>query len=214
MSRIRTARFLAPAILLLAAGPALAAHDDTPPACPSAAACLVGVHATATCGQLATVDSDDRATDGALYESWRAPEFELPQSAGPMLSLHALRGSHVVLTLLSADCAGSAATLGVIETLRNRFAGADLVFVPVFVANGDVETLNERIADWEIPFPVVVSEDEAIGQAYATHVVPAAFFIGTDGRVRRKLVGLKDEATLDAAVAELLADSYPPAPID
>jgi peroxiredoxin len=142
------------------------------------------------------------ALDGRAFEGWVAPPFELPTTAGDTVALSSHRGKNVVLVFLSGHCYHSLDTLPILGELRRKYA--DVVFLPVFINSGDVEQLASRAWELEVDYPLVVSRDKAIAQAYDSRMVPSTFLIDEQGRVTRKLVGFKDQAALDAAIAELV----------
>jgi hypothetical protein len=51
----------------------------------------------------------------------------------------------------------------------------------------------------------VISEGKEIAKAYDSRMVPSTFLIDREGRVTKKLVGYKDQSTLDQALDELVS---------
>ena len=66
------------------------------------------------------------------------------------------------------------------------------------------EPLRSRALEMDVDYALVVSEDKQISKVYDSRMVPTTFLIDEQGRVTRKFVGFKDEATLDEAIAALV----------
>ena len=159
-----------------------------------------------------------------LYEPFQAPDFSLPDAAGRMRSLEALRGRPAVLLFWSSDVSGSrdalAALAGANEGLARAGVGAMAIALD---ANADVAEVR---AASRAAVPVVPATRE-LGLSYAIlnrHLfmnrqdlrVPTTLLLDPAGRVvkvYRERVDvpriLRDVAALEAPPAERLARAVP-----
>ncbi len=144
------------------------------------------------------------ATDGTSFSDRMAPDFTLPNTEGEQVSLSDHRGKNVAVVFLSAHCFHSLDTLPILAALKEKYADQDLEILPVFINSGDVEDLVSRAWEWSFEHPLLVSEGKEISEAYDSRMVPSTFLIDEQGRLTRKLVGFKDQATLDRAFGELV----------
>ena len=144
------------------------------------------------------------AQDGSTFDDWTAPDFELPDTTGGSVSLSDYRGKNVALVFLSAHCFHSVDTLPILTKLKRKYAAEGLEIVPVFINSGDVDDVRSRALEMDVDYALVVSEDKQISKVYDSRMVPSTFLIDKQGRVTKKLVGFKDEATLDEAIAALV----------
>lgn len=144
------------------------------------------------------------ALDGSTFTDRVAPDFTLPDTEGRQVSLSQYRGENVAVVFLSAHCYHSLDTLPILAELKDKYQD-DLTILPVFVNSGSVADVAAGAEwEWEIEYPLLVSEDKEISEAYDSRMVPSTFLIDERGNLTRKLVGFKDKATLDAAFGELI----------
>ena len=74
----------------------------------------------------------------------------------------------------------------------------------VFINSGDAESVASRAWEWDVEYPLVVSEGKEISEAYDSRMVPSTFLIDKQGQLIKQFVGFKDKATLDRAFGELV----------
>jgi peroxiredoxin len=144
------------------------------------------------------------ALDGTLFTGRVAPDFTLPNTAGRQVSLSDHRGQHVAVVFLSAHCYHSLDTLPILAELRQEYTEEELTILPIFINSGNVEDLSSRAWEWEVDYPLVVSEGKQISEVYDSRMVPSTFLIDEQGNLIKRLVGFKDKATLDQAFRELV----------
>ena len=144
------------------------------------------------------------ARDGTTFANRIAPDFTLPSTLGEPVSLSDHRGSNVALVFLSAHCFHSLDTLPILAELRRQYADQALEILPVFINSGDIEQLASRSFEWDVEYPLLVSEGKEISASYDSRMVPSTFLIDERGNLVKQFVGFKDKRTLDAAFEELL----------
>lgn len=145
----------------------------------------------------------EKAQDGQTYDDWAAPDFSLPSTTGEVISLAEARGRPVAVVLLSGHCTHSMDTLPLLVSLREKYAAEDLTILPVYVNSGSVEDVASWSSRMNLNYPVLVDESKSLSGQYESYLVPSTFLIDADGQIRRKLVGYKDQATLDQAFSDL-----------
>lgn len=143
------------------------------------------------------------ALDGSTFSDRAAPDFTLPDTEGRQVSLSEYRGKNVAVVFLSAHCYHSLDTLPILAELRQKYEG-DLTILPVFINSGGVEDIVAGAWEWDVEYPLVVSEGKDVSETYDSRMVPSTFLIDERGNLIRKLVGFKDQATLDEAFRELI----------
>jgi peroxiredoxin len=143
------------------------------------------------------------ARDGSTFSDRLAPDFTLPDTEGRQVSLSQYRGKNVAVVFLSAHCYHSLDTLPILAELRQKYEG-DLTILPVFINSGGVNDVAAGAWEWDVEYPLVVSEGKEVSEAYDSRMVPSTFLIDEQGKLTRKLVGFKDRVTLDRAFGELI----------
>lgn len=172
--------------------------------CSKYRACSVDRNLMNASGKELELYEKEVAEDGATYADRVAPDFTLPSTSGTTVSLSDHRGTNVALVFLSAHCYHSQDTLPILAELKRKYTGRDLEILPVFINSGDVEQLASRSWEWDLKYPLLVSEGKEISASYDSRMVPSTFLIDEQGKLVKRLVGFKDRATLDSAVQELL----------
>jgi len=141
--------------------------------------------------------------DGSTFSGRLAPDFTLPDTEGRQISLSQYRGKNVAVVFLSAHCYHSLDTLPILAELRQKYE-RNLTILPVFINSGGVDDIAARAWEWDVEYPLVVSEGKEVSESYDSRMVPSTFLIDEQGNLTRKLVGFKDRATLDRAFGELI----------
>lgn len=147
---------------------------------------------------------EEKSQDGATFTDWYAPDFTLPNTAGEIVSLSEYRGKHVALVFLAGHCSHSLDTLPILSELKKKYESQDLVILPVYVNSGSVEDVLTWSSEMDLGFPLIVSQNKDISEAYDSRMVPSFFLIDREGRVTEKYVGYKDRNRLHRAFDELI----------
>ena len=147
---------------------------------------------------------EEVALDGTSFSNRVAPDFTLPNTKGQQVSLSDHRGRNVALVFLSGHCYHSLDTLPILAELKRKYDEKNLTILPVFINSGDVEDLVAAAWEWEVEYPLIVSEEKEISEVYDSRMVPSTFLIDEQGNLTKRLVGFKDKATLDRAFGELV----------
>ncbi len=172
--------------------------------CSKYSACSVDHNLMNATGEELERYEQEVAVDGTTFANRIAPDFTLPSTLGKSVSLSDHRGSNVALVFLSAHCVHSLDTLPILAELRQKYADQALDILPVFINSGDSEDLASRSWEWDVQYPLLVSEGKEISEAYDSRMVPSTFLIDEQGKLVKQFVGFKDKATLDAAFEELV----------
>ena len=172
--------------------------------CSKYSACSVDHNLMNATGEELDRYKQEVAGDGATFANRIAPDFTLPTTLGQSVSLSDHRGSNVALVFLSAHCFHSLDTLPILAELRRKYADQALDILPVFINSGNREDLASRSWEWDVEYPLLISEGKEISEVYDSRMVPSTFLIDEQGRLVKQFVGFKDQATLDAAFEELL----------
>jgi peroxiredoxin len=150
--------------------------------------------------QLADVDDDAPAEPG-LPVGAEAPEFELPDLEGNIVSLATVRERGLPVLLLFSDpaCGPCSALLPRVGRWQQEHADELAVVV---VSNGDVGDNHASASEHGVTL-VLRQETHAVGLAYGANGTPMAVLVGADGRIASSLVaGGEAIATLVTGVLD------------
>ncbi|MFQ5718015.1 MAG: redoxin domain-containing protein [Acidobacteriota bacterium] len=168
-------------------------------------ACSINSNLAGASGELLARYQKEKEQDGATYTDWVATNFTLPTTAGTEESLSAHTGHPVVVTFLAGHCSHSLNTLPLLDDLRRKYADTDLTFLPVYINSGSVDDVRSWSDFMDLDLPLAVADNAALADEYRSFLVPSTLLIDSSGHVTKKLIGYKDENTLDAAIQGLLA---------
>lgn len=170
--------------------------------CSKYSACSVDRNLMNATGEELKRYEEEVALDGTTFTDRLAPDFTLPSTTGQPVSLSEYRGKNVALVFLSAHCFHSLDTLPILIELKRKYD--DLVILAVFINSGNVADVASRAWELGVDYPLIVSEDKEISRLYGSRMVPSTFLIDERGNLSKRLVGFKDRAALDRALAELV----------
>jgi peroxiredoxin len=122
-----------------------------------------------------------------------APDFALPDLAGVMHRLEAMRGRILVLIFWSADCAHSERTNHTLAALRPGWGERVQVWWVASNPNESLERLRGAALGEQIG-PVLVDGDQSVAELYGAAATPHAFVIDADGVLR--YAGAPDDVAL------------------
>ena len=100
-----------------------------------------------------------------------------------------------------------------LRELHNTYADEGLVIIgnhyPEFNHERDLDNLKQAVIDLNIPYPVAQDNDRATWGAYNNRYWPTLYLIDKRGRIRYTHIGEGAYEETEAAVQELLAESWP-----
>jgi len=74
----------------------------------------------------------------------------------------------------------------------------------------DREIMEAFVAEFQLPFTVLMDYDGTVARLYKLSALPTTFFVGRDGVIRRAVIGGPlAESTLRAEIESLLAEETP-----
>jgi thiol-disulfide isomerase/thioredoxin len=133
-----------------------------------------------------------------------APDFSLESLDGKNLRLSDLRGKAVLLNFWATWCAPCKIEMPWFVELQNQYGSQGLQIVGVAMDDSSREDIAKFAKDMGVNYPVLLGK-EAVGEAYGgVPALPETFFIGRDGKIVDKIIGLKGKADIEDAIKEAL----------
>ncbi len=161
---------------------------------------LSGNLATAT-GETLAMYEREKALDGSTYDDLARPAFEAHDWAGEKVRSTDLVGRPAVLAFLAVHCNHSMDTFPILRELHRRYGKRGLQVVGILVNSGSVRDANEWVPQQFAPeHPMWVYETASLGDLIGSHLVPTYLLVDKKGRVRKRIVGFKDQETVLADV--------------
>jgi thiol-disulfide isomerase/thioredoxin len=133
-----------------------------------------------------------------------APDFTLESLDGKNLSLSDLRGKAVLLNFWATWCAPCKIEMPWFVELQSEYGSQGLQIVGVAMDDSSKEDIAKFAKDMGVNYPVLLGK-EAVGEEYGgVPALPESFFIGRDGKIVDKIIGLKGKAEIEDAIKKAL----------
>jgi thiol-disulfide isomerase/thioredoxin len=133
-----------------------------------------------------------------------APDFTLESLNGKSLRLSDLRGKAVLLNFWATWCAPCKIEMPWFVELQSEYGPKGLQIVGVAMDDSSKEDIAKFAQDMGVNYPVLLGK-EAVGEAYGgVPALPESFFIGRDGKIVDKIIGLKGKAEIEDAIRKAL----------
>lgn len=129
------------------------------------------------------------------------------------LKLADLRGKVVLLEMWTFGCINCLNTLPSVIAWHEQYASEGLVIIgnhyPEFAYERDLENLKAAVKRLGIEYPVLQDNNRETWAAYRNRYWPTIYLIDKWGNIRYKHIGEGRYTQTDAAIRELLAETYP-----
>ena len=130
------------------------------------------------------------------------PSFVLPRAGGGEVRFDGGSGRPTVIDFWATWCGPCRTELPVLDRLAGRHRGA-IDFIAVSVDEpGERARVLAFLAERRLSLPVAL-DGLAVANRFLVTNLPHLILVGAAGRIREQLVGGRDEAELDAAIAGL-----------
>jgi cytochrome c biogenesis protein CcmG/thiol:disulfide interchange protein DsbE len=147
-----------------------------------------------------------RAAGPALLvtKSSPAPDFTLDSLDGKSMRLSDLRGKAVLLNFWATWCGPCKIETPWLVELQNQYGSQGLQVVGVEMGDDGKDEITKFTKDMGVNYPVLIGK-EAVGDAYGgVPALPETFFIGRDGKIVDKIIGLKGKAEIEDSIKKAL----------
>ncbi len=139
-----------------------------------------------------------------LSRSMPAPDFALESLDGKSVKLSDLRGKAVLLNFWATWCGPCKIETPWLVELQNQYGGQGLQVVGVAMDDSGKDEIAKFAKDMGVNYPVLIGK-EAVGDAYGgVPALPESFFIGRDGKIVDRIIGLKGRADIEDSIKKAL----------
>ena len=139
-----------------------------------------------------------------------APEIGPVWLNSPPLSLRQLRGRVVLLDFWDFTCVNCIRTLPYVREWHRRYESLGLTVIgihaPEFYFGRAPEILERAIAEFGLPYPVMLDNNYAIWKAFANKYWPSKYLIDPDGYMRYFHAGEGAYEETELAIQDLLRE--------
>jgi thiol-disulfide isomerase/thioredoxin len=140
----------------------------------------------------------------AITKSGPAPDFTLQSLDGTNMRLSDLRGKAVLLNFWATWCIPCKIEMPWFIELQRQYGSQGLQIVGVAMDDSSKEDIAKFAKDMGVNYPVLLGK-EAVGDAYGgVPALPESFFIGRDGKIVGKIIGLRGKAEIEDSIKKAL----------
>jgi thiol-disulfide isomerase/thioredoxin len=139
-----------------------------------------------------------------ITKSAPAPDFTLQSLDGTNMRLSDLRGKAVLLNFWATWCGPCKIEMPWFIELQKQYGSQGLQIVGVAMDDSSKEDIAKFAKDMGVNYPVLLGK-EAVGDAYGgVPALPESFFIGRDGKIVDKIIGLRGRAEIEDSIKKAL----------
>ncbi|HUO16786.1 MAG TPA: redoxin domain-containing protein [Verrucomicrobiae bacterium] len=149
-------------------------------------------------------ETSDNSFSGGPSLLKPAPDFTLQSLTGSNLRLSDLRGKAVLLNFWATWCGPCKIEMPWFVELQDEYGSQGLQIVGVAMDDSSKEDIAKFAKEMGVNYPVLLGK-EAVGDEYGgVPALPESFFIGRDGKIVDKIIGLKGKAEIEDAIKKAL----------
>jgi thiol-disulfide isomerase/thioredoxin len=145
-----------------------------------------------------------RLSTPRITRSTVAPDFSLESLEGKTMRLSDFRGKAVLLNFWATWCGPCKIEMPWFVELQQKYGSQGLQVVGVAMDDASKEDIAKFAKEMGVNYPVLIGK-EAVGDSYGgIPALPETFFIGRDGKVVDKILGLRGKAEIEDAIKKAL----------
>lgn len=139
-----------------------------------------------------------------LSKSTPAPDFTLESLDGKSMRLSDFRGKAVLLNFWATWCGPCKIEMPWFVELQKEYGSQGLQIVGVAMDDSGKDEIAKFAKDMGVNYPVLLGK-EAVGDEYGgVPALPESFFIGRDGKIVDRIIGLKGRGEIEESIKKAL----------
>jgi thiol-disulfide isomerase/thioredoxin len=133
-----------------------------------------------------------------------APDFTLESLDGKTMRLSDFRGKAVLLNFWATWCVPCKIEMPWFVELQRQYGTQGLQIVGVAMDDASKEDIAKFAKDMGVNYPILIGK-EAVGDQYGgVPALPESFFIGRDGKIVDKILGLRGKSDIEDDIKRAL----------
>ena len=121
-----------------------------------------------------------------------APNFQLPDLNGRLVTLSDLRGKVVLLNFWATWCGPCRVEMPAMEQLYRTLSRKDFEILAVSIDAQGVAITRPFQQEYHLTFPILHDADYRVGLIYGARSLPMTFLVDRQGVVRHQIFGARD----------------------
>lgn len=145
-----------------------------------------------------------------LGKSTPAPDFTLEKLDGGNMKLSDLRGKAVLLNFWATWCGPCKIETPWLVELQKQYGDQGLQVIGVAMDDSGKDEISKFAKEMGVNYPVLLGK-EAVGDEYGgVPALPESFFIGRDGKIVDRIIGLKGKVDIEDSIKKALDTNTSP----
>ncbi len=141
-------------------------------------------------------------------KSKAAPDFSLESLDGKSTRLSDFRGKAVLLNFWATWCTPCKIEMPWFVELQKQYGPQGLQVIGVAMDNASKEDIAKFARDMGVNYPILIGKEEVGDEYGGVPALPESYFIGRDGKVVDKILGLRGKAEIEDSIKKAL-DTQP-----
>ena len=133
------------------------------------------------------------------------PAFSLSDLQGKPVSNANLQGKVSFINFWFPSCPGCVSEMPKVIKMSKDYQGKDFQVLGIAQPIDPLESVNQYVKEYGLPFTVMFDGDKTAAQAFGTQVYPTSFLINKKGEILKTFVGEPDFAALYQEIDKELA---------
>jgi peroxiredoxin len=134
-----------------------------------------------------------------------APDFTLPDLASNAVSLSALKGQVVLITIWATWCPPCRAEMPTIQATYEQYHGRGFTVLAINQAE-DSRSVAAFMQQYGLTFPALLDSESTVSQSYQVRALPSSFFVDRSGIVRVVYRGPMPRSIISGTVERLVQE--------
>ncbi|MGH9529530.1 MAG: TlpA disulfide reductase family protein [Terriglobales bacterium] len=134
-----------------------------------------------------------------------APDFSLQSLDGKTVHLSDFRGKAILLNFWATWCEPCKVEMPWIVDLQKKYASQGLQVVGVAMDDAGPDEIAKFTRQMGVNYPVLVGKDEVADSYGGLPFLPTSFYIGRDGKIVDKVLGIKGRGEIEDDIKKALA---------
>jgi cytochrome c-type biogenesis protein len=146
----------------------------------------------------------DTDAPSVLGKSTPAPDFTLESLDGKNMKLSDFRGKAVLLNFWATWCGPCKIETPWLVELQQQYSDQGLQIVGVEAGNDDKADIAKFVKDMGLNYPVLIGKEEVTDAYGGVPALPESFFIGRDGKITGKIMGIDSKSVIEDEIKKAL----------
>ena len=150
-----------------------------------------------------TANEIEAAETEVSSESKYAQDFTLTTLQGEQVSLSDYKGKIVILNFWTSWCGPCKEEMPHMQSFSEKHPDIQMLAVNLTSMDLGLDAVKQFVEDYELTFPILLDEADAVGKAYNILTIPTSYMIDPEGRVFKEVIGPMDETMMEALISAL-----------